>query len=152
MSRTILLARPHPFIVEEMRPFLEHSGYAVSKLDLAAADTDAVIRNSAGAVISLALVSSVNVSAEDVLMRLRKSAPDKPLLFAAMVALETLRNSLLRLAEQAGIQATLLNVSTEHERSPALGKPGTFLYVSRDDMADPKRRAMATLMVKRHFG
>lgn len=27
MAKTVLLARPHPFIVNEMKPFLEQSGF-----------------------------------------------------------------------------------------------------------------------------
>lgn len=32
MSRTILIARPHLFIVSVMKPFLEEGGYATDKL------------------------------------------------------------------------------------------------------------------------
>lgn len=89
MNKTVLLARPHPFIVAEMKPFLEQSGYNAvkpEKLD----DMASIARSSAGAAISLAV-------------------------------------------------------------SSALGKPETFLYISKDDLADAARRAIASRMVRRHF-
>jgi hypothetical protein len=62
MSKSILLARPHPFIVEEMRPLLEQSGYGVTKLERLA-DLPALAKNCSGAVISLALASPIPESA-----------------------------------------------------------------------------------------
>ena len=33
MLKSILLARPHPFIVSEMKPFLEANGFFITKLE-----------------------------------------------------------------------------------------------------------------------
>ncbi len=150
MAKTVLLARPHPFIVAEMKPFLEHSDFLAVKLENLA-DLAVYASKSAGVVISLAVSSSLGESAAEVFTRLRQSAPRVPVLFAAMLALDKSQGSLARLAKHAGIEAMILGVAAENEKAPALGRPETFLYVSKDDLADPARRAMASRMVQRHF-
>lgn len=150
MTNTVLLARPHPFIAVEMKPFLEHCGFAAAKLENMA---DLAVRSAscAGAVISLALSSSVGDSAAEVFMRLRRCAPHVPVLFAAMLAFDKSQGNLARLAQLAGIEATILGVAAENENAGGLGKPETFLYISKDDLADTARREMASRMVRRHF-
>lgn len=36
MAKPVLLARPHPFIVSAMKPFLEQNGYVPNKLNAVA--------------------------------------------------------------------------------------------------------------------
>lgn len=148
MAKTVLLARPHPFIVAEMKPFLEQGGYAADKLENQA-DLATRARSSAGVVISLAI--SAGESAEEVLKRLRQGAQRIPVLFAAMLGVDEIRGSLERLAKNAGIQATILGVAAGNENAAALGKEETFVYISKADLADPTRRAIALRMVQRHF-
>lgn len=150
MTKTVLLARPHPFIVAEMKPFLEHSGYVAAKLENLA-DLAAQARGSAGVVISLAVSSSLGESAAEIFSRLRQSASRAPVLFAAMLGFDKSKGSLERLAKNACIQATILGVAAGNENAAALGKPDTFLYISKDDLADPTQRAIALQMVQRHF-
>lgn len=150
MAKTVLLARPHPFIVAEMKPFLEHSGYLAAKLE-SLADLATQARSSAGVVISLAVSSSLGETAAEVFTRLRQAAPRAPVLFAAMLGFDKSQDSLERLAKNAGIQATILGVATGNENVAALGKSDTFLYISKDDLADTTRRAIASRMVQRHF-
>lgn len=150
MRKTVLLARPHPFIVAEMKPFLEHGGFDAVKLgNLAELENRA--RSSAGVVISLAVSSALGESAQEVFTRLRQAAPEVPVLFAAMLALDKSAPSLERLALHAGIEATIVGVASGHEHAAALGKPQTFLYLSKDDLADAPRRALALRLVQRHF-
>lgn len=150
MAKTVLLARPHPFIVAEMKPFLERSGYLAAKLE-SLADLAAQARSSAGVVISLAVSSSLGETAAEVFTRLRQAAPRVPVLFAAMLGFDKSQDSLERLAKNAGIQATILGVATGNDNVAALGKSDTFLFISKDDLADTTRRAIASRMVQRHF-
>jgi len=150
MRKTVLLARPHPFIVAEMKPFLEHGGYDAIKLENLA-DLAIQARSSAGVVISLAVSSSLGESAQEVLTRLRQTAPDVPVLFAGMLALDKSTPSLLRLAQHMGVEVTIAGVAPGFEHAIALGKPQTFVYLSKDDLADAARRAIAQRMVQRHF-
>lgn len=150
MAKTVLLARPHPFIVSEMKPFLEQAGYEVTKLETLS-DLALGAKNSQGVVISFAVSSSVGESAEDVFLQLRQSVPRVPVLFAALLPFEKYRSSLERVAKQAGIHATILGVDTQNENLSSLGSPETFLYISKDDLADATRRELALKLVQRHF-
>lgn len=71
MEKKIVLARPHPFVVAEMRPFLAEGGFTVSKPEQLA-DLPALLAGAAGAVISLALSSSILATAEEVFEHLRR--------------------------------------------------------------------------------
>lgn len=146
MTKPILLARPHPFIVAEMKPFLEHGGYTAAKLENIV-DLATQARSSAGVVISMAVSSSLGKSAAETFTQLRQEFPHVPV----MLPFDESMAGLKRLAEHAGVQATILGVATENESATALGKPDTFLYISKDDLADPTRRAIASRMVQRHF-
>lgn len=149
MSKSILLARPHPFIVAEMTPFLEENGYTLAKSE-AIANMDAVASKAGGAVISMALSSATPESAEKVFKRLRESAPAIPVVFASMLSLDKARPSLERLATLCRVHATILGIDSEDTTSQ-WGRPDTFLYFSKDDLATPARRAIAARILQRHF-
>lgn len=148
MPHTILLARPHAFIVAEMKPFLEQAGFAVTALG-AVADLPKAVAGTCGAVISLALTSSIPESAEAVFLELRKRSPKTPVLFASMLSLEQSRFNLERIAKAAGISAQLVGVDAD--TATVLGQPNTFLYFSKDDLAQPQRKVVALKLIQRHF-
>lgn len=150
MPRQILLARPHPFIVVEMKPFLETHGYAALKPE-GVQTLDVLARACAGAVISLAVTTSTGLEADEVLRRVRSAAPKLPLVFAGLLSFEKYRQTLERLALQTGFAEEGLAVSTETETNKALGSPQGWLYVSKDDLTDPLRRELAVRLLKRHF-
>jgi len=151
MARTILIARPHTFIVSVMKPFLEEAGFATRKLEhLSELPTAAV--GIAGAVISLALSSPIAESADEVFLQLRQSAPRAAVLFAAMLTFDQARPALERIAKQIGIQAHILGVTTVSDASNAwLGRPETFLYLSKEDLTAPDQRSVAARLMRRHF-
>lgn len=150
MSKTILIARPHTFIVSVMKPFLEESGYVIDKLThISALPTQST--GLAGAVISLALSSSIVESAEEVFLKLRSVTPRTPVLFASMLSLEQARPALERMAKQAGLAASILGVDATPAAATQLGRQETFLYVSKDDLTAPERRTMAARLIQRHF-
>lgn len=150
MSRTVLIARPHTFILSVMKPFLEGAGFGTDKLEhisgLSSQTSDI-----AGAVISLALSSSITESAEDVFLKLKSVAPRVPVLFAAMLPLEQARPALERIAKQTGIQVNILGVDATPAAAAQLGRQETFLYVSKDDLTSLERRTTAARLIQRHF-
>jgi len=152
MAKTVLLARPHPFIVTEMRPFLEQNGFASKKLESLAA-LPASAAGASGSIISLAVASSVGVaeSAEEVFVAVRKQSPRLPVLFAAMLDFAKMKSTLERLAKNNGIAATILGISAATESNAGLGKPNTFLYIGKDDLTSPEQRAIAARILQRHF-
>lgn len=150
MSKTVLIARPHTFIVSVMKPFLEENGYGTSKLEhISGLPTLSV--GAAGAVISLALSSSITETAEEVFLQLRKVAPRMPVLFAAMLTLEQAQPALERIAQRAGLQATILGVGATPAATEQLGRQDAFLYLSKDDLTLPERHVAAVRLIQRHF-
>lgn len=150
MSRTVLIARPHTFIVSVMKPFLEEGGFGTDKLE----HINGLPKQSSGisgAVISLALSSSITESADEVFLKLKRVTARVPVLFAAMLPLEQARPALERIAKQAGIQANILGVDATPAETAQLGRQEAFLYLSKDDLTVPERRAIAARMIQRHF-
>jgi hypothetical protein len=150
MAKTVLLARPHPFIVSEMKPFLEQNGYSPKQLDSLVGMASSVV-GASGAIISLAVVSSIGESAETVFTELRKSAPRLPVLFASIIDFAAAKSTMERLAKNAGFAGTILGIDQASDSSSALGKPDTFLFLNKDDLVSPEKRALATRIIKRHF-
>lgn len=150
MSNTILIARPHTFIVAVMKPFLEECGYGTHRLEHLG-DLRTRSSHAAGAVISLALSSFIAESADEVFVQLRRAAPRVPVLFASMLTLEQAQPALKRIAKQAGLQASTVGLNTAPATANQLGRQETFLYFSKDDLTSPERRAIATRLVQRHF-
>jgi hypothetical protein len=150
MSKSVLIARPHTFIVSVMKPFLEEGGFGTDKLEHISG-LSSQSSGISGAVISLALSSSITESAEEVFLKLKSVAPRVPVLFAAMLSLEQARPALERIAKQAGIQANVIGIDAAPAAAAQLGRQETFLYLSKDDITSPERRATAARLIQRHF-
>jgi len=150
MAKKVLLARPHPFIVSEMKPFLEKSGFAATALGRLD-DLQAAGQGASGVIISLAVSSSVGESAEKVFAEVRRQFPRLPVVFAALLPLEKSSATVTRATSAADGDVKVLGVSPEAERDPGLGKPEVFLYISKDDVASTDRRTLAGKILQRHF-
>jgi uncharacterized protein (DUF2342 family) len=150
MSKPVLLARPHTFIVAEMKPFLEENDFSISKLENLGLLPSA-IKGTSGAVISLAISSSIAESADIVFQQLRLTSPRTPVLFASMLGFDQARPALEKIAKLVGMQATLVGVDSANDVTAQLGRQETFLYFNKDDLANPGRRAIAARLIQRHF-
>lgn len=104
MSRTVLFARPHTFTVSAMKPFLEEGGFGTNGLERISGLSSPTSRT-AGALISLALISAITESVEEVFSKLKSTASRVPIVFAVMLSFEKARPALERIAKQAEIQA-----------------------------------------------
>lgn len=149
--KPVLLARPHPIIVGEMLPMLEKSGYTPLKLEHIA-DLPRLAQRAHGAVISLAISSSIAETPEEVYLQLRRHAPNTPVVFAALLEFTRAARTLEKIAQRAGIQATILGVDKSSDSSAKLGKPTTFFYVNKEDLASPEYKALAARLIQRHLG
>lgn len=150
MPRIVLLARPHPIIISEMRPFLELAGFAPKRLDsltMFKSSNESI----SGAIISLAVLSSIEDTAEAVFSGIRKYAPRLPILFAAMLDFSAMKGALRRIAKLNNIEATILGVDPSNDNHPDLGKPNTLVYLSMGDLTTPIRSVLASKIVQRHF-
>lgn len=151
MNNHILLARPHPFIKDRMKPLLESCGFRITQiaspgsLDQLAAPPD-------GAVVSLAVASDVRETASEVATALRSRWPELPLLFAALLPAERARLSLERLAAALGFdQCTMVTPDGGRSLPPGRSCPSTFLYINHHHLADDARQPTVKQMLTRHF-
>lgn len=150
MSRTVLLARPHPFVVTDMKPFLEQNGFSARKLENLA-ELSSKTAGLSGAIISLAVESSIKESAEAVFAEIRHVSPRVMVIFVGMLDFAAMKGVLRRLAKSREIEATILGMEPSSENHPNLGKQDTFLYLSNGDLTTPERRALAAKIIQRHF-
>lgn len=150
MAKTILLARPHPFIATEMRPLLESLGYQIKKPELLA-DLDSMAHGASGAVVSLAISSPIGETAEAVVRRLGTVSDKLPLIFTSMLPFEQARQNLARLAQTLQMSVSLLGVEDAMANTSKLGKREVFVYLSKEDIAEPTRRRLTEKLISQHF-
>ncbi len=102
MPRQNFLARPHPFIVVEMKPFLEANNVSALKPEVPQS-LDALARGCAGAIISLAVTSSINLEKDEVIKQVWSKVSKLPLVFAGLLPFEKYQQTSERLAQQTGL-------------------------------------------------
>ncbi|MCH8536995.1 MAG: hypothetical protein LAT66_04400 [Alkalimonas sp.] len=144
----ILLARPHPFIVSEMAPFLQDQGHSFSKLTQLDALNEQLSQAKA-AVISLALSSPLAHTAEEVVTAIRQKNARLPLVFASLLPLDRVQKNILQLLEQHHPAASVVS-ATSTLGSGRPGQPDTALYFSKDDLNNPDSRRQFAQLLKQH--
>ena len=152
VAKKVLLARPHFFIVAEMRPFLEKAGFAPSKLETLAdlgGETHGFL---SGAVISTAVVSSVGASVEEVFSAVRAKYPRLPILFAGLLDFPTMKSAVERYVKSHHADAEILPIAAQTESHPGLGKKSVFLVLTKENLASEEARALAQRVLRKHFG
>lgn len=152
IERKVLLARPHAFIVADMKPLLANAGFSPVPLLALTEIADGAWRSAHGAVISVALSSSIPESAETVFATLRQHAPRMPVLFAGLTDFEIARRTIERIVQPVAPQATILAIDAGSERHSGLGRPEVVLYLQKDTLKTPAGVALAERMLRRHFG
>ena len=150
MSKTVLLARPHPFIVQEMKPLLEQCGYGVRKPD-GPGDIDTQARGCDAAVISLALVSDIVVSAEDVTAAIHRVNPRVPLIFASLLPFQRAVSSVSGLLGKLGITAHVIGISSSNSTT-LLNSAPSVLYLAKDELSEAAKREQIKQLLRRHIG
>lgn len=140
----IILARPHPLIVDHMRDFLSANGYLSTMLDDLAELHSLAASRPAGIVVSTsAVVSDSKMLFRDVLNLVRSLFPATPMLIPTLVPVDRLRQTFSDL--------NLLSVEACTPALADLGSPGCLLVAQRDDFIDPARQAHAGAIIRMHF-
>ncbi len=150
-DRKVLLARPHPFNVAEMKPMLVSAGFLPSPLSEMRDITDGAWRGAKGAVISVAVSSAMAESAEAVFNALRACAPGLPIVFAGLNEIGVARGTIQRLAKSLVPDATVIGVEKGSELDRGLGKAHVFLYIQKDVLKTAEGVALTTRILQRHF-
>lgn len=145
-SRPVLLARPHAFIVSEMRPFLERAGFAPVKLERLD-DLEAGAGGPfAAAVISTAVVSPIQASAAEVFERVRRRYPRLPVIFAGLTEFESMRSLIEQAIRNSSAGLAILPVSAETAEHPRLGSPDVVLALRKDDLSGAAAELTARIL------
>jgi hypothetical protein len=151
VERRVLLARPHAFIVNEMKPFLERAGFLPCRLESLDQLDEELRKPLCGAIISTAISSSVNADAATVFRRVREKLPRLPVLFAGMADFGAM-TSLVENAVQGMAPHPVIRGAGE-TRAPAATarREATFLVLRKEDLAERARLDAALRAVRAHF-
>lgn len=145
MSRTnVILARPHPIIVDHMRAFLAVNGYVPIPLydmtELPAMASDQPV----GIVVSTStVISDSKMLFREVLSTVRRVLPFTPILIPTLVPVERLQQTF------ADLQLLSIEDCTPHQTG--LGSMECLLVAQREDFIDPTRRDHASTIIRSHF-
>ncbi|MCK9199867.1 MAG: hypothetical protein M0P59_06175 [Gallionella sp.] len=147
IEKKVLLARPHAFIVSEMRPFLERNGYQPTKLESIDDMHSGKLGSFSGAIISTAVVSSIAAKPAEVFAELRKRYPSLPVIFAGLTAFDSTLSTIQRIVHEVHPGSTILPFNARAEEHSRLGERDVFLFLNKDDIAS----AAAERILRQHF-
>jgi len=151
MTKQVLLARPHPFIVSKMTPFLERNGFSPVKLGSLSELSKLRSIPLSGAIISIAVQSSIDDTAEAVLVAIRKQFPHLPVAFAGLLEMTMASNTIKHMLLQTIEMPNILAVEAGNERHVGLGNENSFIYIRHDDLSTPDAEKITAQMLQRHF-
>lgn len=148
MSRNVLLARPHPFIVKDMMSVLAGAGMTPHRLHAADGRELTGYEPLCGAVISAALSAESPLSLVEAYTFVRSRWPQLPVAFSALAAFETIAPKLTReLALPAS--TAIVGVRSNVKAHPDAGSERLVLLFTDRDLAE-QRRSVASAFVA-HF-
>jgi len=147
---SILLARPHPFIVAEITPLLGELGYEPIRLASLADLGRMVPAGLRGAIISLAISSSVGATAAETVDALGRRFPGLPLVFAGMIGIDMAAQNIGRLFAD-GTAPLVVGVDGPVGARMVAGSKAACLYVSKEQISDTTRHTAIKAMLKAHF-
>lgn len=148
-EKRVLLARPHAFIVDEMKPFLLECGYTPVKVSSLDELRSALNQPVNGAVISTAVSSSIGADAATVFARLREGASTVPVMFAGMADVTTIR---LTAGRAVG---SLVTDAAFHEAAAwplRFDRRRDFLVLRKEDLTSAEARQRAARALRSLFG
>jgi hypothetical protein len=139
------------FIVADMQPFLTEAAFRPQKLDSLAELSRLHPGDFYGVIISNAVVSPINASAEEVFAAVRRRMPRVPVIFAGLTEFAIAKGAVERVAKTLHAVVQVLPVSRETLDHPDLGRESSFVVLTKDDLSSEASRAMAKKVVQRHF-
>jgi hypothetical protein len=148
--RRVLLARPHAFIVNEMRPFLVTAGFAPVRID-GMEQLDQELRLPAqGAIISTAVTSPLGADAATVFRKIRESNASLPVVFAGMADLATMEAVVMRTVKELHPDARAVGPAGFRLVRP-LDRASTFLILRKEDLQPGAMQEAAISAIRAQF-
>lgn len=151
VEKRVLLARPHAFIVNQMRPFLLEAGYTpvgAQSLEHLVQELGAALQ---GAIISTAVSSTVDADAATVFRLVREKLPRLPVVFAGMADAATMRLSAER-AVRALVSMPIIATPQDYRAGAAQDRASTFLVLRKEDLMAGASQQVALRALRSHFG
>ncbi len=148
-EKRVLLARPHAFIVDEMRPFLVESGYTPVKVATLDDLKSALSQPLCGAVVSTAWSSSIGADAATVFAELRGRSPQLPVMFAGMADVATIRLTAGRAVTPVVADAVFHEAAAWPMR---VDRRREFLVLRKEDLTSADARQRAARALRALFG
>lgn len=146
----VLLARPHAFIVNEMRPFLVEAGFSPVRID-SLEQLDQQLRVPAqGAIISTAVTSSLGADAAVVFRRVREWCPHMPVVFAGMADFATMEATVKRAVKDLCPAALVVGAAGFRLSRPS-DRASTFLVLRKEDLQHEALQQAAVSAIRSHF-
>ena len=142
--KNVILARPHPVLVDHMRAFLASSGFTSSLVFEVDKMCGLVADKPAGVIISTSTaVSHGSLMFRDMISAVRVALPGTPILVSTLVSFNHLHQIYPDLAWLPVEKAT-----PDHSE---LGQEDCLVLLQRDDLIDHQRRLHASAIVCAHF-
>ncbi|RVT49621.1 hypothetical protein [Rubrivivax albus] len=151
MSQRILLARPHAFIVNEMRPFLLEAGFSPVKPESKVQLLEELGRPAQGIVISTAVSSNVEGDAEAVFRWVREKQPNVPVAFAGMTDARFMRLAVEQAVKALVHQPVITGAADYLAAARGHTRSGVFLFLRKDDLSPGAGRQVAMAALRAHF-
>lgn len=151
VEKRVLLARPHAFIINQMRPFLLEAGYTpvgAQSLDHLAQE---LVGTFHGAIISTAVSSAVNADAATVFRLVREKLPRLPIVFAGMADAATMKLSAER-AVKALVSTPTIASPQDLGFATAADRTSTFLVLRKEDLMPGGSQEAAMRALRTLFG
>lgn len=151
IEKRVLLARPHTFIVNEMRPFLMAAGYTPVRVESLDQLLGELGRPLHGAIVSTALTSSIDADAAAVFRLIREKLPRLPVVFAGLADLDTVTSTAAR-AVKGLVASPVIAGPAAYRVAPASERASSFLVLRKEDVVAGASQEVAQRALRAHLG
>lgn len=136
MNKNIVLARPNLFIVNEMKRLMEDSSFTPVKINDLSELGRLKDKNISGVVISTSLNSPVGASYGEVINRVRNEFPNKPILLASMIDVDSSRKSIELNLKKDGLTGNLVSMAEASKNGDLLKESDDMLILEKSDITN----------------
>lgn len=151
MKKTVLLARPSFFIVNDMKKFIANNGYDPRPLKSIKQIDQIPVHLVSGVVISNAISSDVDETYMEVVKAIRNVSPKLPIAFATLVDFDVIKRSIKMNLETLYDEPIVTNIDNYNTDSMNTSTDQLFLVLHKDDISKADREKKANDIITRHF-
>lgn len=152
MNKTVIIARPHQMIVENVKTYLKRNNYSPFRLE-ALSDLNKLEASDKihGAIISTAVTSVVKESYQEVFIEVRNRYPNLPIIFTTIVNLEAMSELLKQSFIKVIPDINFFYLNEEALRKNTFNPDKNFLLVDNKSLTDSKNTTLANEILNSYF-